>query len=265
MKLSQPVAVDGCGGPPPPFANGHGGSLLVTPAAAWTEKPVIPSREPPSQAKEDLPQNTEGVDTGTRLSRQLVEDLKSEDITVAISTATKPNLKQSGACLLNAKEQPADGKPWVSALSTSEILAPIPEVDSSLASGEAAEISSGTIKPKALPLTVSQAARQGLAKVATPKTLQKQTQPQLGGYVHGLTVAADPALSMPLVQKTTSTSGGALDNRNTAQQIFSEGKPHLDNQCEEFESRSIKGVLRRLQECWAVTRNSRSSNWNFRE
>ena len=107
----------------------------------------------------------------------------SEGITVAISTAIEPNLKQNGACLLNTKEQPADGKPWVNALSTSEILAPIPEVDSSLASGEAAEISNGTTKPKALPLTVSQAARQGLAKVVAPKTLQKQTQSQLGGYV----------------------------------------------------------------------------------
>ena len=166
----------------------------------------------------------------------------------AISTATGPNLKQGGVCLLKAKEQPADGKPWVSALSTTEILAPIPEVDSSLASGEAAEISSGTIKPKALPLTVSQAARQGLAKVATPKTLQKQTkqtQSHLGGYVHGLTVTADPALSKPLVQKTTSTSDGALGNWNTAQQVFSEGKPHWDNHREELESRPIKRVLRR--------------------
>ena len=245
VKLPQPVAVDGCGGPPPPFANDHCDPLPVTPTVAWTEKPVIPWKEPPSQVKDVLPQSTEGVATGIRLSRQQGEDSKSEDITAAISTATGPNLKQGGVCLLNDKEQPADGKPWVSALSTSEILAPIPEVDSYLASGEAAGTSSDTSKPKALPLSVSQTVRQGLAKVAAPKTLQKQTQSHLGGYVHGLTVTTDPALPKPLVQKTTSTSDRALGNWNTAQQVFSEGQPHWDNQRDELESRPIKGILRR--------------------
>ena len=50
VKIPQPVAVDGCGGPLPPIANGHGDSLLATPTAVWTEKPVIPSSESPPQA-----------------------------------------------------------------------------------------------------------------------------------------------------------------------------------------------------------------------
>ena len=73
---------------------------------------MIPSSEPPPQAKEVLPQHRGGFDAGTRLPQQLVEDSNGEDITegitVAISTATEPNLKQNGACLLNTKEQPAD-------------------------------------------------------------------------------------------------------------------------------------------------------------
>ena len=220
-KLPQPVAVGGCGGPPPPFANDHGIYLLVT---AWTEKPVIPSNEPPPQAKEALPHHAGVVDTVTSLTQQRAEDLSGEDntdgITVAIPAAIEPNLRQNGACLLNTKEQLADGKPWASALSTSEILAPIPEVDVSVVSGEAVESSGGTAKPKALPLTVSQAARQGLAKIATPKTLPKQTRSQLGGYVHGLTVAAGFTQSMPLGQKITSTSEELLTTLTFLNKFF---------------------------------------------
>ena len=54
-ELPQPVAVGGCGGPLPPSVSKHDNSVLVTPTAVWTEKPVIPSSEPPSQAKETMP------------------------------------------------------------------------------------------------------------------------------------------------------------------------------------------------------------------
>ena len=171
LKLTQPVAVDGCGGPV--NANGHRDAVLVTPTAVWTEKPEIPSSDPPSQVKEASPQHPGSVGTDTRMLQPL-EDSKGQDITegitAVISTANDPDLKQNGACPLNIKEQPADGKPWVSALSASEILAPIPEIDSCLAGGEAAEISNSTAKPKALPLTISPAARQGTAKANTVST-----------------------------------------------------------------------------------------------
>ena len=247
--VPQPVAVGGCGGPSPPSINDHGNSLLVTPTVEWTEKPVIPSNEPPSQAKEAQPHYAGVADTIISLQRQRVENVGGEDntdgITAVISAAREPSMMQNSACPLSTKEQITGSERWVSALSTSEILAPIPEVEVSVGSSEAAEISNGTAKPKALPLKVSQAARQGLAKVATPKILPKQTQSQLDGYVHGLTVDASVTLSKPLVQKTIPTSGRTLDDGNIAQRSFSERKLSLGNQCGVNEHRSGKRSLQR--------------------
>ena len=135
-ELPQPVAVDGCGGPPPPFVKGHGDSLPVTPTVDWTEKPVIPSKER-SLVDEVLPESTGGAAHDIWQPRQFVEESKNDDITADVPKAFGSNLKQNCDCPLNAKEQPADSKPWVSALSACEILAPIPEGDPNLVSDAA--------------------------------------------------------------------------------------------------------------------------------
>ena len=92
---------------------------------------------------------------------------------------------------------------------------------------------------------VSQAARQGLAKVTIPEIPQKQSQSHLGGYVHGLTVTAGPTLPKPLVQTTTSKGNVLPGNWNIAQQAFPEDEFHWGNQHDDLESRPMKGVLRR--------------------
>ena len=50
---------------------------------------------------------------------------------------------------------------------------------------------------------------------------------------------------MPLGKKTTSTSGGALQDMNLTQRIPSELQPPVDNECEFAEHRSGKKALRR--------------------
>ena len=219
-ELPQPVAVGGCGGPLPPSVSKHDNSVLVTPTAVWTEKPVIPSSESPSQAKETMPHYAGVGDTTISLPRLSDEKVSCKDSTKGINAATlassAPHMRQNSACHESTEEQIAGSKPWVSALSTSEILAPIPEVEVSVGNSDAAEISNGMAKPKALPLKVSHAARKGLARIATPKIRPTQTQALLDGYVHGLTVETSVTLSKPLGLKTVPLSGGPPDKGSFA-------------------------------------------------
>ena len=154
-----------------------------------------------------------------------------------MSKATLPSSIQGCDCPPSTKEQPADGEPWVSA--------PIPEGDSNFGGGEAAGTLSGTNKPKALPLSVSQAARQGLAKVATPNTLQRQSQSHLGGYVYGLAVAADSVLPKPPLQKTTIECNGVSGNDNIAQRAYSKAEFHWGNPQDDLKGKPMRGVLQR--------------------
>ena len=170
-ELPQPVAVGGCGGPlPPPVLkhdNEHGNSEPVNPTAVWTEMPVIPSSLSPSQAQETMSHATGGGDATISSPQLGDEKVKCRDdmkgINAATSASSLPHMRQNSACLESTQEQFAGSKPWVSALSTSDILAPIPEVEVSVSNSDTVEISNGIAKPKALPLKVSHAARKGLA------------------------------------------------------------------------------------------------------
>ena len=108
----------------------------------------------------------------------------------------------------------------------------------------AAVASNGDNKPKALPLSVSQAARQGLAKIATPEITQKQSQSHQSGYVHGLTVATVSTLPKPRYQETSSQGNVLPGNFNIAQRDFPENSSQWDNQHDDLQSRP-KRVLRR--------------------
>ena len=248
-ELPQPVAVGGCGGPLPPSVIKHDNSVLVTPTAVWTEKPVIPSSESPSQAKETMPHYAGVGDATISLPRLSDEKVSCKDNTKGINAATlassAPHIRQNSACHESTQEQIAGSKPWVSALSTSEILAPIPEVEVSVGNSDAAQISNGMAKPKALPLKVSHAARKGLARIATPKIRPTQTQALLDGYVHGLTVETSVTLSKPLELKTVPLSGGPPDKGSFAKQSLSEGTPSVGNQGEGNEHRPGQRSLRR--------------------
>ena len=220
--LPQPVAVDGCGGSSFPVVKGRSDSLPITPTLAWTEKPIAPSEKLVSDEEEVLPGSTEGKTDNTGQLVQLIEESKKHDITDDELKLPGSNLKQNGNGHQNVKEQSADNKPWVSALTACQILASIPEGDLSLSSDAAAVASHGDNKPKALPLSVSQAARQGLAKIATPGVMPKQPQSHQSGYVHGLTVANVPTLLKPRCQETLPQGNGLPGNFNTAQRVFPE-------------------------------------------
>ena len=125
-------------------------------------------------------------------------------------------MRQNSACHESTKEQIAGSKPWFSAVSTSEILAPILEVEVSVGNSDAAEISNGMAKPKASLLKISHAARKGLARIATPKIRPTQTQVLLDAYVHGLIVETSVTLSKLLGRKTVPLSGGPPDEGSFA-------------------------------------------------
>ena len=118
-----------------------------------------------------------------------------------------------------------------------------PEI--SVVNGEASECTGSTAKPKALPLMVSQAARQGLARIVTHSTLPHQAQTQLGGYVHGLTVAASVSQPMILGQQVTPAGGRTIQDVNITQRIPPEFKPPVNNQHEVVEHGSGERALRR--------------------
>ena len=214
-EIPQPVAVDGCGGwlPPPVLKhdNEHDHREGVTPTAVWTEMPVIPSDLSPSQIRDTTP-HTIGGGEATMISSHVCDEKgKCKDVTkggnAVTSTSSLPHSRQSSACLESTQERFAGSKPWVSALSTSDILAPIPEAEVSVSNSDNVEISNGAAKPKALPLKVSHAARKGLAKIATPRIQPTRTQDLLDGYVHGLTVEANVKPSNPSGQKTMPLKG----------------------------------------------------------
>ena len=78
-RLPQPVAVGGCGGPPPPTGIDQGDSPRVTTTVAWTEPLVLPSQETPSQTKKELPHHTRRVGTVMSLVQQGAEDMSRKD------------------------------------------------------------------------------------------------------------------------------------------------------------------------------------------
>ena len=154
------------------------------------------------------------------------------------------SIRQSSACLESTQEQFAGSKPWVSALSTSDILAPIPEAEVSVSNSDNVEISNGVAKPKALPLKVSHAARKGLAKIATPRIQPIRTQDLLDGYVHGLTVEADAKPSNPLGQKTVPFKGVPSKKGSCAEQSLAAGISSFGNQGESSERPGQKSLRR---------------------
>ena len=204
-ELPQPVAVDGCGGALPSVIPKHDNENHqmegVTSTAVWTEKPVFSSNLLPSQNGDAL-QRTIASGEATMVASGVSDDKgKCKDVAKDNSAVTSPgslpHCMQSSTCIESAQEGYACSKPWVSALSTCDILAPIPEADVAADNCGNVEVSNIAAKPKALPLKVSPAARKGLAKIATPRTQPTRTQSLLDGYVHGLTVEANVKPSNP--------------------------------------------------------------------
>ena len=184
-ELPRPVAVDGRGGALPSeitkHDNEHQQIERVTPTAEWTEKPVLPS-----QKVDTLPLAIErGEATIVALSvgdgKDKCKDV-AKDNSAATSLGSLPHCMQGSTCIEGDQEGYAGNKPCVSALSTCDILAPIPEADVAVDNGSNVEASNIVAKPKALPLKVSPAARKGLAKVVTSRTQPVRTQGLLGGY-----------------------------------------------------------------------------------
>ena len=251
-ELSQPVAVDGCGGslPPPVLEhdNEHDHREGVTPTAVWTEMPVIPSDLSPSQIRGTTPHTIGGGEATIISSHVCDEKGKCKDVTkgsnAVTSTSSLPHSRQSSACLESTQERFAGSKPWVSALSTSDILAPIPEAEVSVSNSDNVEISNGAAKPKALPLKVSHAARKGLAKIATPRIQPTRTQDLLDGYVHGLTVEANVKPSNPLGQKTMPLKGVPSNKGSCPEQSLAAGISSFGNQGESGEHRPGQKSLR---------------------
>ena len=190
-ELPQPVAVDGRGGALPSEITKHDKEHQqierVTPTVEWTEKPFLPS-----QKADTLPLAIErGEATIVALSvcdgKDKCKDV-AKDNSAATSLGSLPHCMQGSTCVEGDQEGYAGNKPWVSALSTCDILAPIPEADVAVDNGSNVEASNIVAKPKALPLKVSPAARKGLAKIVTSQTQPARTQSLLDGYVHGLKV-----------------------------------------------------------------------------
>ncbi len=192
-----------------------------------------------------LPKKALDAAVGTRAPKQLAEYSKAEDAVVGIPEVTRPSLSQGGCYPQSAKKQPTAGEPWVSALSTSKILAPIPASETNLGFEDVIGTVDGTSKPKALPLSVSQAVRNELAKVATTTTQPGQLQPSLGGYVYGLPVTANPA---PLAQKPTMMCPRVPGNEMTAQRTSSQIEFNWGNLHEDPKEKPVRGVPRRVQD-----------------
>ena len=182
---------------------------------------------------------------GTRAPKQLAGYSKAEDAVVGIPEVTRPSLSQGGCYPQSAKKQPTAGEPWVSALSTNKILAPIPASETNLGFEDVIGTVDGTSKPKALPLSASQAVRNELAKVATTTTQPGQLQPSLGGYVYVLPVTANPEPRTPLAQKPTMMCPGVPGNEMTAQRTSSQIEFNWGNLHEDPKEKPVRGVPRR--------------------
>ena len=93
--------------------------------------PVIPSDLSPSQIGDTTPRTIGGGEATVISSHVCDEKGKCKDVakdnSAVISAGSLPHCRQSSACLESTQERFAGSKPWVSALSTSDILAPIPE------------------------------------------------------------------------------------------------------------------------------------------
>ena len=207
--LPQPVAVDGRGGDVSPdmtkHDNGDHPTERVTPTAEWAEKPAFPS-----QKVGTFPLSIEkGGVTIVALSVGDGKD-KCKDVTKNNGAAAPldglPHCSKDSAFMEDDRDDYAGNKPWVSALSTCDILAPIPEADVAVGNGCNVESPNITAKPKALPVKVSPAARKGLARVATSQTQPVRMQGLLNGYVHGLAVEANVKPTNPSGIEATSIS-----------------------------------------------------------
>ena len=246
--LPQPVAVDGRGGALPPDTTKHDNEdhpiERVTPTAEWTEKPAFPS-----QKVGMFPLTIEkGGATIVALS---VGDGKDEckDVTKDNSAATPldglPHCIKGSTFIDDDREGYAGNKPWVNALSTCDILAPIPEAEVAVGNESNVESPNIAAKPKALPVKVSPAARKGLAKVATSQTQPVRTQGLLNGYVHGLAVEANVKPANPSGIEATSIRERPSKSDVCPAQSLTAGKQCCGSQGESNEHRSGHKSLRR--------------------
>ena len=238
--LPQPVAVDGRGGALPPEIIQHDNEdhsiERVTPTAEWTEKPVFPSQKVGTS-----PLTIEkGEATIVALCVGDGKD-KCKDVTKDNSAATSldglPHRIKGSTFIDDDQEGYAGNKPWVSALSTCDILAPIPEADVAVGNGSNVESSNIAAKPKALPVKVSPAARKGLAKVATSQTQPVRTQGLLNGYVHGLAVEANVKPANPSGLEATSIREVPSQSDVCPAQSRTAGKPCCGSQGDSNEHR----------------------------
>ena len=171
---------------------------------------------------------------------------KDNSAVTSVGIGSLPHCMQSSTCLESTQERYAGSKPWVSALSTCDILAPIPEADVSVNNCGNVEVSNSAAKPKALPLRVSHAARKGLAKIATPRIQPTRTQSLLDGYVHGLTVEANVKPSNPSGQKAIPIKGVPSNIGSCPEQSRTAGIPcFFGSQGESDEYRPGHKPLRR--------------------
>ena len=212
--------------------------------AEWTEKPFLPS-----QKVDTLPLAIErGEATIVALSvcdgKDKCKDV-AKDNSAATSLGSLPHCMQGSACIEGDQEGYAGNKPWVSALSTCDILAPIPEADVAVDNGSNVEASNIVAKPKALPLKVSPAARKGLAKIVTSRTQPARTQSLLDGYVHGLTVEANVKPANPSGLEATSIREVPSKIDVCPVQSRTAGRPCFGSQGESDEHRLGHKSLRR--------------------
>ena len=220
----QPVAVDGIGGllscDIHKHPKEHGNSDVVTPTVEWTEMPSNPPSLVPTQAEKTIPHSNVGIEPtqaavctseGKGNGRNVNENPLADTSLVSL-----PRDRQKDACFDGAQERVEGSKPWVNALSTSDILTPIPEIEVSADHHDKGVSSTGGVKPKALPVKVSHTARKGLAKLATPKSRPTRTQALLDGYVHGRTVPAEAEPATTLGQKAAAPQGLLAEKEHRA-------------------------------------------------
>ena len=184
-KLPQPAAVDGRGGNGSPDItkrdNGAHPIEGVTPTIEWTEKPAFSSQKTgafPLSSSENVNEALIADD-----GKDKCKDVP-RDNNAAAPLGGLPHCRKDSALCEDNQTGDAGNGPWVSALSTCDILAPIPEADVAVGNGCNVESPNLTAKPKALPVKASPAARKGLATVATSQTQPVRMQELLNGYVH---------------------------------------------------------------------------------
>ena len=174
---TQPVVVDGCGEHAAPGFKTECSPWKISPTAVWTAKPEEQSdiRNP-----EQLPERTEcRIRDGEQLKQNSKEGIGEDDRTDDIVTPIEGNGHQGGS---RSEEQSLPGRYKLQDhIQTYQTLEPIPESDGYCANGE--EIHSNEVggKPKALPLKVTKAVKQCLAKISASGATQKYVTTEQNG------------------------------------------------------------------------------------